>query len=65
MTINDNIRDEKSQYDINREGAKLSAFSSGKIEQYEYLTDKEILWPQQNKVIQQAKFIHSSLRKAL
>ena len=32
MTINDQIRDEKLQYDINREAAKISALSSGKIQ---------------------------------
>ena len=37
MTINDQIRDEKLQYDINREAAKISALSSGKIHKYEYL----------------------------
>ena len=31
MTINDQIKDEKLQYDINREAAKISALSSGKI----------------------------------
>ena len=31
MTINDQIRDEKIQYDINREAAKISALSSGKF----------------------------------
>ena len=43
MTINDLIRDEKLQYDVNRESAKISALSSGKIDKYEYLTGKEIL----------------------
>ena len=43
MTINDQIRDEKLQYDINREAAKISALSSGKIDNYEYLTGEEIL----------------------
>ena len=38
MTINDEIRDEKLQYDINTEAAKTSALSSGKIHKYEYLT---------------------------
>ena len=37
MTINDQIRDEKLQYDINREAAKVSALSSGKLHKYEYL----------------------------
>ena len=43
MTINDQIRDEKLQYDINREAAKISALSSGKIDKYEYLTSEKML----------------------
>ena len=43
MTIDDKIIDEKLQYNINREGAKISALSSGKIDKYEYLTGEEIL----------------------
>ena len=35
MTIHDKIRDEKLQYDTNREAAKISALSSGKIDKYE------------------------------
>ena len=38
MTINDQIRDEKLQYDINRKAAEISALLSGKIHKYEYLT---------------------------
>ena len=38
MITFDNIRDEKLQYDINREATKLSALSSGKNDKYEYLT---------------------------
>ena len=41
MTIDDKIRDGKLQYDINKAAAKVSALSSGKINKYEYLTDKE------------------------
>ena len=43
MIINDQSRDEKLQYDINREAAKISALSSGKIHKYEYLTGEDIL----------------------
>ena len=43
MTIEDRIKDEKLQYDINREAAKLSALLSGKIDKYEYLTGEDIL----------------------
>ena len=38
MTIDDKIKDEKLQYDMNREAAKISVSSSGKIDKYEYLT---------------------------
>ena len=42
MTINDQIKDENIQYDINREAAKISALSSAEIRKYEYLTGEEI-----------------------
>ena len=61
MTIEDQIKDEKLQYDINREAAKISALSSGKIE---YLTGEEILPSNQQQIIEQAKFTYSSLGKA-
>ena len=60
MTIKDQIKDEKLQYDINREAAKISALSSGKIDKYEYLTGEEILQSNQQQIIEQAKFSHSS-----
>ena len=60
MTIEDLIRDEKVQYDINREAAKISALSSSKIDKYEYLTGEEIL----QQIIEQAKFTYSPLGKA-
>ena len=64
MTINDQIRDEKLQYDIDREAAKISALSSGKIHKYEYLTGEDILPSNQQQIIEQAKFTYSPLRKA-
>ena len=64
MTIEDQIRDEKIQYDINREAAKISAFLSGKTDTYEYLTDEEILPSNQQQMIEQTKFIYSPLGKA-
>ena len=64
MTINDQIRDEKLQYDINREAAKISALSSNKIGKYEYLTGEEILPSNQKQIIEQAKFTYSPLGKA-
>ena len=43
MTIENQIRDEKLQYDIKREASKISPLSSSKIDKYEYLTGEEIL----------------------
>ena len=64
MTINDQIKDEKLQYDINREAAKISALSSGKMKKYEYLTGVEILPSNQKQIIEQAKFAYPPLGKA-
>ena len=63
MTIEDKIKDEKLQYDINREAAKISALSSGKIDKYEYLTGEETLPSNQKQIIEQAKFTYSPLGK--
>ena len=65
MTIEDQIKDEKLQCDINREAAKISALSSGKPDKYEYLTGEEILPSNQQQIIQQAKFNYSPLGKAI
>ena len=65
MAIDDKIRDKKLQYDINREVAKISASSSGKIRSYEYITVEEILPSDQRKVIEQANFAYPPLGKTL
>ena len=64
MTINDQIKDEKLQYNFIREAAKISALSSGKIHKYEYLTGEDILPSNQQEIIEQAKFTYSPLGKA-
>ena len=64
MTIDNKIRDEKLQYDINREAAKISALSSNKIHKYEYLTGEEILPSNKKQIIEQARFTCSPLGKA-
>ena len=63
MAIDDKIRDEKLQYHINREAAKISALSSGEIDKYEYLTSEELLPSDQRRMIEQAKFTDFPLRK--
>ena len=55
MTIKDKIKDEKLQYDFNREAAKISALSSGKL---------HILPSNQQQIIEQTKFTYSTLGKA-
>ena len=45
MTTDDQIRDEKLQYDINREAAKILALSFGKFDKYKFLTGEETLPP--------------------
>ena len=64
MTINDQIKDEKLQYNINREVAKISALSSEKLNKYEYLTGEDILPATQQQIIEQTKFTCSPLGKA-
>ena len=56
MTIDDKVRDEKLQYDINRKTAQISALSSRK--------SGETLPPDQRRVIEQGKFAYSPLGKA-
>ena len=64
MTTDDKVRDEKLQYNINREAARISAFTSGKFDKYEFLTGEEILPSDQIRIIEQAKFIYFPLGKA-
>ena len=65
MTIDDQIRDERLQYDINKEAAKISALLSGKLDKCEYLTSKKILpskkKKKKKKKKEQAKFAYSPL----
>ena len=64
MTIDDKIKDEKLQYDIKRQAAKMSAISSGKIGKYDYLTGEEIIPSDQSRITEQAKFTYCPLGKA-
>ena len=64
MTIKDQIRDEKLRFDINREAAKRSASSSGKIHKYEYLNGEDILPSNQQQITEQASFNYSLLGRA-
>ena len=64
MNVDDQIKDEKLQYDVNREAGKISALSYGKFNKYEYLTGEEVLPSNKQQIIEQAKFKYSPLGKA-
>ena len=64
IRLENQIRDEELQYDLNWEAAKISALSSGKIHRYEYFTGEDILPSNQQKIIEQARFTYSPLGKA-
>ena len=64
MPIKYQIKDERLQYNINREAAIIWVLSSGKIDKYEYLTNEEIIPSDQSSIIEQAKFTYSPLGKA-
>ena len=40
--LNDIIRANKAQYDLDRQNAKISALSSGEFEKYKYLTGEDL-----------------------
>ena len=63
MTTDHKIKNEKLQYNINREAAKTSALSSGKIDKNEYLRGEEILPSDQSRIVKQVKFTYSHLGK--
>ena len=48
----------------NCNAAKIYASSSGKIDNYEYLTGEDILLPDQSQIMEQAKFTYSPLGKS-
>ena len=56
MIIDDKIKDEKLQYDINREATKIATLSSGKIDKHKFLTGEEILPSDQSRIIEQATY---------
>ena len=56
MAIDNKIRNEKLQYDINRKTAKISPLSSSKTDKYKYLTGQQILPFDKSRIIEQSKF---------
>ena len=59
--LNRKIKQNESQYDLDREAAKISALSSNNLDKYEYLTGEDLgLKPS---TVEQAKFEYSPLGK--
>ena len=59
--LDDKIKANKAQYELDREAAKISALLSGELEKYEYLTGEDLGYKPD--VIQRAKFEYSPLGK--
>ena len=58
-TIYATIRDEKLQYDVNKEATKIPALSLGKFDKYEYHTGEDVLPSDPSRIIEEAKFTYS------
>ena len=66
-TINNKIKPNKAQYDLDRQTAKISALSSGNVSKYEFLTGKDVL-PKKDlleKAATMKRFEYSPLGKEL
>ena len=59
--LNNKIKTNKRQYDLGRINAKISAYSSGDLPKYEYLTKKDLGYKPD--AFEQAKFEYSPLGK--
>ena len=56
MTIDDKIKDERIQYNINWKSSKISVLLSDKTDKHEYLTGEEILPSEESKMIESVSF---------
>ena len=57
--LDDEIKANKTQYDLDRQAAKIPELSSGELEKYEYLTGEELGYKPD--ALQKAKFEYFSL----
>ena len=60
--LDDKIKANKAQYELNKEAAKISALSSDELQKYEYLTGEDLGYKPD--LLQKAKFEYSPLGKA-
>ena len=59
--LNDKIEANKRQYDLDRINAEISAYSSGDLPKYEYLTKKD--WGYKPDALEKVKFEYSPIGK--
>ena len=59
--LDDKIKANNAQYDLDRMNAEISAYSSGDLHKYEYLTKKDLGY--KPNAFEQAKFEYSPLGK--
>ena len=57
--LNDKIRSNQAQYDLDKQNAKISALSSGELDKYEYLTGEDLGYKPD--LVQKVKFEYSPL----
>ena len=57
--LDNKIRSNQAQYDLDRKNAKIPALSSGELDKYEYLTGKDLGYKPD--IVQKAKFEYSPL----
>ena len=60
-TLGDKIKANKRQHDLDRKNAEISAYSSGDLPKYEYLTKKDLEY--NSDAFEQAKFEYSPIGK--
>ena len=59
--LNDKIKAKNAQYDLDRINAEISAYSSGDLHQYEFLTNQDLKYKPD--ALKKAKFTYSPLGK--
>ena len=59
--LNDKIKSNNAQYDINRLNTGISSYSSGELDKYEFLTKQDLKYKPD--ALEQAKFAYSPLGK--
>ena len=57
--LDNKIRSNQAQYDLDRQNAKMSVLSSGELDKYQYLTGEDLGYKQH--VVQKANFEYSPL----